>query len=82
MIGFDQLTAGLHFEDNAANHPASDCLWKLRPVLEMMGTAFLTVYTPDQVITVDETFWETQLCDLQPEQEGTLRTECLQAVPL
>ncbi|XP_063595966.1 uncharacterized protein LOC134772780 [Penaeus indicus] len=50
---FIQLTQNLHVVDNSATHPGDDCLWKFRPLLNMLNQQFSSVYTPPQKITVD-----------------------------
>ncbi|XP_042867507.1 piggyBac transposable element-derived protein 4-like isoform X2 [Penaeus japonicus] len=54
---FVELTQNLHAVDNSGVHPADDRLWKLRPVIDMLNQQFLSVYTPPQRITVNESVW-------------------------
>ncbi|XP_042856522.1 piggyBac transposable element-derived protein 4-like [Penaeus japonicus] len=54
---FDAITANLHFSDNEDPCAADDRLWKIRPVIDIFGQQFKTVFTPEQKITVDESLF-------------------------
>ena len=55
---FETITHNLHFEDNAGVRAEGDRLWKLRTVIDLLNHQCQTVYTPEQVVTVDESLWK------------------------
>ena len=53
---FEAITRHLHFSDNETADP-DDRLRKLRPVVDVLGATFKSVYVPEQMVTVDESLW-------------------------
>ncbi|XP_042889710.1 piggyBac transposable element-derived protein 4-like [Penaeus japonicus] len=56
---FDHLTTHLHFahlEDG--EEVPEDCLWKLRPVIDALNTAFVETLVPKKDIAIDESLWK------------------------
>ncbi|XP_069819668.1 piggyBac transposable element-derived protein 4-like [Dendropsophus ebraccatus] len=55
---YETLMRFMHFNDKAQcpprNDPNFDRLYKLRPLLSLLQQTFLTVYTPDKQLAVDE----------------------------
>ena len=54
---YDQLTSNLHFTDNEDPAAAEDRLWKLRPVIDMLGRTFKQTFIPERKIAIDESLW-------------------------
>jgi len=48
------ILQSLHFQNNQLNKPEGDCIWKLRPLYEMLTAKFTSVYAPEQDISIDE----------------------------
>ena len=56
---FDHLTTRLHFSHlEDGEEVPEDRLWKLRPVIDALNTAFVETLVPDSHISIDESLWK------------------------
>ena len=55
---FASISKNLHLEDNEGDRQEGDRLWKIRTVLDRLNVQCQNVFTPERVITVDESLWK------------------------